>query len=128
MNFQSIFCFEICITLVTLKGCTLLLFGFQISYNRRFRSGFLSKKLLSAIGISPEGGWAAPLLDPCRQSLLSLPGVQGEGEGGADGDGELKHLALACQCLAEVQALGRQRGVSLTHCSHFCLLLNYQNF
>ena len=86
MNFQSIFSFEICITLVTRKGYTLLhllLAGFQIRCNRRFRGGFLGKKLLPAFGISPEGRWAAPLLDN-GQDLLALPGVQGEGEGGAD--------------------------------------------
>ena len=39
------------------------------------------------------------------------PGVQREGEGGVNGDRELEHLALTCQCLAEVQALGGQGGV-----------------
>ena len=74
-----------------------------IFLNERKAGGRLSwQKLYSAFCIFPEGGWAAPLLDPCRQRLISLPDVQGEGEGGADGDGELKHFALACQCLAEV--------------------------
>ena len=86
----------------------------------------LGKKLFSAFCISFQGRWAFPFLDPCGQACLALLGVQREGEGGADGDGELEVLALAGQCLAEVQALGGQRGVRLTHSSHFCLLLNYQ--
>ena len=59
---------------------------------------------------------------------LALPGVQGEGEGGADSDSKLEVLALTCQCLAKVQALGGQGGVSFVHSSQFGLLLNYEIF
>ena len=40
----------------------------------------------------------------------SHPGVQGEGEGGVEGEGEVKGLALAGQCLAKGQTLGYQGG------------------
>ena len=68
-----------------------------------------------------------PLLVPCGKGPLAPPGVQEEGEGGTDGDGELKALALPCQCLAKVQALGGQGRVSLVHSSHFGLLLKYES-
>ena len=45
------------------------------------------------------------------------PGVQGEGEGGADGECEGEGLPLAGQHLAEVQALGGQ-GMVTRRC-HF---------
>ena len=45
------------------------------------------------------------------------PGVQGEGEGGAQGEGEVEGLALAGQCLAKGQTLGCQGGGDfITHC------------
>ena len=47
------------------------------------------------------------------KDLLALPGVQGEGEGGADSDSKLEVLALTCQCFAKVQALGGQGAVIL---------------
>ena len=44
----------------------------------------------------------------CDAGGVLAPGVQGEGVGGAGvGEGEVEGLALADQCLAEVQALGR---------------------
>ena len=52
-------------------------------------------------------------------------GVQGEGEGGANGEGEVERHALAGQRLAEGQALGSQRGVTF---AHFGLFLNNEKF
>ena len=52
-------------------------------------------------------------------------GVQGEGEGGAHVEGEVKSEALAGQCLAKFHALGGQGAVSFARSSNFILLLNY---
>ena len=63
----------------------------------------------------------------CRRALLShslgswglvLLGVQGECEVGANGERKGEGLVLACQRMAEIHALGRQRGI---HRSHFLL-------
>ena len=58
------------------------------------------------------------------------PGVQGEVEGGADGEGEGEGLPLAGQRLAELQALDGQ-GVVTSHSywrCHFCwIYLNQTN-
>ena len=48
-------------------------------------------------------------------------GVQREGEGRTNIQGEVENLTLAGQCLAEVHALGDQGGVNFNHCSHFGL-------
>ena len=130
VNFQALHGFETSITLVTLKSFTWFhrqLVGFQTSYHRRrFRGGLLCKKILSPFRISFEGWWAFSLQDRCGQGCLALLGLQGEGEVGADGDGDLERLAMTCQCLAKVQALSGQGGVSHAHSSHFlCLLLNF---
>ena len=124
VNFQSTFSFEGGFTLVTQKGIIQLLVGFQTSGNSSFRWRLLVEELLSAPGISSHGWWAAPLLDLGDRDILALPGVQGEGEVGADGDRELEYCALKCQCLAEIQALGHQGGVGLAHSSS---LLNFLN-
>ena len=90
---------------------------------------FLGKKFLSPPGISPEGGGTCLLLDHWASCLS--PGVQGEGEPRADGQGEVEGLALLCPCLAKVHALGGQGGVNITHCIHFDFtseLRNSSNF
>ena len=84
---------------------------------------FLCKEFLSPPGISPEGGGTYLLLGHWASCLS--PGVQGEGEPRADGQGEVEGLALLCQCLAKVHALGGQGTVSFTRGGHFILLLNY---
>ena len=80
---------------------------------------------LPAPCISPPCRRAVPLLDGgdwwCIPALLG-PGVQGEGEGGADGDRELEVQPLASQRLAEVHALGVQGEVEFAGGSHFSQL------
>ena len=72
-----------------------------------------------------ENRWAFPRL--CWQGLLALPGVQGEGEG-AQGENKFELLALLCQRLAEVHALGFQgRVLSWCFIHSRKLLLNYEN-
>jgi hypothetical protein len=62
-------------------------------------------------------GRACLLLPSHLQDWSLYPGVQGEGEGGAEGEGEVKGLALAGQRLAIGQTLGCQRGGHfITHC------------
>ena len=51
------------------------------------------------------------------------PGVQGEGEVGANREGEVEDLALADQCLAEGQTLGCQGVCSTSSGAHFWRLL-----
>ena len=68
--------------------------------------------------ISSPGGRACLLLHHVRRTDFLTPGVHGEGEVLADGDREVEGLTLAAQCLAEVQALGKQGGAN---CSHFGL-------
>ena len=58
---------------------------------------FLGKKFLSPPGISPESGGTCLLLG--HWASCPSPGVQGEGEPRADGQGEVEGLALLCQCL-----------------------------
>ena len=77
----------------------------------------LCDEFFSAPGISPLSRGALPLFHRALHCLT--PGVQGEGEGGTHVEGEMKSLALAGQCLAEVHALGDQGQVDITHCSHF---------
>ena len=94
-------------------------------FQRRFcNHTFLGEEFLSPPGIPPLS-WGAWLLLCHRASLCLAPGVQGEGEGGAHVEGEVKREALAGQCLAKVHALGGQGTVSFAHGSHFILLLNY---
>ena len=84
--------------MVALESSNLLhriLAGLQTSWKSSFRLRLLFKELLSALGIALQS-WRA-LLDSYWQGLLVLPGIQGEGEGGADGDWELEFLALAGQ-------------------------------
>ena len=94
-------------------------------FQRRFcNHTFLGEEFLSPPGIPPLS-WGAWLLLCHRASLCLAPGVQGEGEGGAHVEGEVKREALAGQCLAKVHALGGQGTVSFARGSHFILLLNY---
>ena len=74
--------------------------GLGSGSGRRFkqRGLFPFQEFFPPPGISSEGGWT--LLLPCRKGLLALPGVQGEGEGRADGERELEDLALTCMCMA----------------------------
>ena len=111
------------LTLVTLKSCTLtgLLL---VSYNLLlFKCWFVFhlQEVLPALRVPPKGGWASLLLG-CQGFLA--PGVQSEGEGRPNVEGELESLPLAAQRLTEGQALGCQRGVSFINCGHFGLLLN----
>ena len=109
-----------------LRGChviTLVTLGFNSSrVTGSLRYGlllFLRKELLSSLGISAEsrGAWLL-LLDHLVHHCLA-PGVQGEGEGGAYGDGEVEDLTLIGQRLAEFQALGEQGCVNIFLASHF---------
>ena len=90
------------------------------------RTTFLFQEIFPTSGISSEGGRAGLLLILLwsqGQGCL-LPGVKTEGKGRTYGEGEVDFHALVGQRLAESQALDGQRGVSITHCSHFGLLLN----
>ena len=78
--FQTGLRFEMIVTLVTLKSCTLtgLLL---VSYNLfLLMCGFILpvQEILPALRIPPKGGWAGLLLG-CQGFLA--PGIQGEGEG-----------------------------------------------
>ena len=95
----------------------------RITGSPRWRPSLLRKLvLLCPLGISPEGWGACLLLGNLTGNVLA-PGVQGEGEGGTNGNGEVEGMALPGQRLAEVQALGEQGWVNF-HTSHFGLLLN----
>ena len=85
---------------------------------RRFRLPF--QEFFSPFSISPQS-WRTGLLLLLWQRC-SLLGVQGEGEGGANSDGERESFALASQSLAESQTLGCQRQVIFRRsgCRHFC--------
>ena len=92
-----------------LRGChivTLVTLGFNSSrVTGSLRYGlllFLRKELLSSLGISAEsrGAWLL-LLDHLVHHCLA-PGVQGEGEGRAYGNGEVEDLTLIGQRLAEL--------------------------
>ena len=127
MDLQAIAGLKGSITLITLVRALLnhLLIGRQICLNhmrKRHLSVFLGQKSLSPFGIPLEGGRACPLLSHHR--CFSSSGIQGEGEVIANREGELDILALVDERLAEVHALLGQGGAIITHCSHFCLLLN----
>ena len=116
-----------------LRGChivTLVTLGFnssRVTGSRRYRLLlFLRRVLISSLGISAEsrGAWLL-LLDHLVHHCLA-PGVQGEGEGGAYGDGEVEDLTLTCQRLAEFQALGEQGCVNIFLASHNALELEYR--
>ena len=89
VDFQAIRSFETRIALFARKCFTLVLVGFQASYHSRL----LGKEIFSAFSISLQGRWVFLLLDLHGQGCLALLGVQGEGEGGANGDGQLEVLA-----------------------------------
>ena len=114
------------------RGCfviTMVAFGWQGIASCFFngisncRVLFLFQEFFLASCISPERWGAAPLLGHWGHRCLD-PGVQGEGEGGANCKREVECHTLAGQRLAEVQALGGQDGITFTHCSRFCVLLN----
>ena len=64
-----------------------------------------------------RGAWLLPCAGGSRGLLLL--GGQGEGEGGAKGEGEVEGAPLSGQCLAEFQALGCQARVGHFCCRHF---------
>ena len=76
------------------------------------------EEILSPLGISAKG-WGTWLLGSDDLLNFLTPGVQGEGEAGTNGKGEVEGLTLGCQCSAKVHALGDQGGVFFTHCTHF---------
>ena len=81
------------------------------------------QKLSFPLGVPPHCRGAGPLPSHGAGGVLPLPGVQGEGDGGPDVEGEGESNPLGDQRLADVQALGGHDGVSSTHCCHFVLLL-----
>ena len=115
-NFQTIFSFESRITMVTLECIALLLDGFQSCCSCSFRWGPL-EVFLSALGISSDRWWAALFL--ILVGKVSLPPLVSREKVKVESERELEHLALTCQCLAEVQALGGQGGVSHAHVLNF---------
>ena len=122
---QTIVRTESVFTNVTIENIFSLLWQFSLRINTffRWRALLLFQEGLLASGISPDGRWAWLLLGLAwsdrGQSLV--PCIKGEGGGGANFEGEVEGQALANQRLAEFQALGRQRGVTFTHCSHFVM-------
>ena len=89
---------------------------------RRHKVELLLQKLFFAPCISTNcrRAWLLLLLGLVVQGQLLW--VKGESKARSQSEGELESIALAIQRLAEFQALGCQ--VSLTHCSHFWILLN----
>ena len=125
VNLQTGLRFERIITLVTLKSCTLTGW-FLVNWNLLLlmcRFALFLQELCPALRIPSEGWGAGLLLGWWIQDFLT-PGVQSEGEGWANVEGELDNLALAGQCLAECHALCCQGGVIFTNSSHFGLLPN----
>ena len=90
----------------------------------------LSQKLVPPPGIPPDGGWAVllPSFVLGDRVRRHLPRVKGEGEVGAESEGEGECHSLACQHLAEIKALVGQGGLLYTGRSSHCgeLLLNYE--
>ena len=137
VNFQALHSFETSITLITLVTLVKLHMVSQAAgwipnqLPQKKIVRLLCKNIFSPFAISFEGWWAFSLWDPCRQGCLALLGLQWEGEGGADGDGELEHLAMS----HDLPVLGRRpvtswswrsHWVSHTYSSHFwCLYLNF---
>ena len=114
---SNLFISENIFTLVTSKSGTRT--GFLVRFTfLSFRGyGLLLQELLSAPHVSLPGWRADLLLGLAWQGLLAL-GVHREGEGWANGQGEVEDHALAGQRLAEGQALCCQGGVI----SHFILI------
>jgi len=129
VDLQTVFSFKEFITLVTLKsgflaGC------FQVSFSVTFllviRFGFLliMPFLLFLFkikglppGVPPYGGGAGFLPGQGGGGLLlllHLPGVQGEVDGGADGEGAGEGDALVGQLLADFQELHAKGSFTVT--------------
>ena len=87
-------------------------------------TSILFLKLAPSPGDPLHSRRACPLLPGDRHRRWSSSGLHGEGEGVADGEGDLEDLALSLQWLAEGQALDGQGAVIFSHCCHFCLFLN----
>ena len=134
VTYQAMLRYKSLITLVTLGGLQLsfhcrkwhrcvgddrwaLDWIWSFHHWRRFNLPF--QELLSSRSISAQS-WRTGLLLLLWQRCCLL-GVQGEGEGGANSDGERESFAPASQSLAESQALGCQRQVIFRSigCRHF---------
>ena len=68
---------------------------------------FLLQNVFFSPGIPPYGRGAKLLFDRLWRGR-TYPGVQGEGKAWANVQGEGECFTLACQRLAEIQALGNQ--------------------
>ena len=133
MNLQAIFRFESIHALVTLENSFLIVLAGPLSTPTSGALGlsrivqFFLQKLRSSSGISPQGYWGLLLLLGLAlggQGLTLAPCVKGEGEVGANGEGEVEGQGLASLHLADVQAFGCQGGVTFIHRSHCGILLN----
>ena len=108
MDLQTIFRFVRISTFFTLESFTFFV---------RRRIGFPFQELLFSSLIPPQS-WGTYSLLPCHSLMgCSLPGVQGKGEGRANGEGDVESLPHVGQCLAKIQALGHQGRVIISHCS-----------
>ena len=115
VDLQTIFGFEVIITLAALKSLLRLAGWFRVSWMFLFFSFFFSFQVVFfPLQVSSQGWWTLFLL-LCFQWSGLLPGVQREGEWGANSDVECERMALACQCLAVFQALSGQWRETFNH-------------
>ena len=104
VDLQTIFGFEVIITLAALKSLLHLAGWFHVSWIFLCLSFFPFQVVFFPLQVSSLG-WRTLLLLLCfKWSDLHL-GVQREGEWGAKSEVESESMALARQCLAEFQAL-----------------------
>ena len=114
VDLQTIFGFEVIITLAALKSLLHLAGWFHVSWIFLFLSFFPFQVVFFPLQVSSHG-WRTLLLLLCFQwSDLHL-GVQREGEWGAKSEVECELMALARQCLAEFQALSGQWCLTFNH-------------
>ena len=111
LNLKAIFRFESIHALITLENSSFIFLAGPLSTPTSGALGlsrivqFFSQKLRSSSGISPQGKWGLPLLGLALgrgltpalgdQGLTLAPCVKGEGEVGANGEGEVEGQALA---------------------------------
>ena len=104
MNLQAIFRFESIHALVTLENSSLIFLAGPLSTPTSGALGLTSRifqfflqKNGSSSDIAPQSGWSLLLLSLALggQGLTLAPCVKGEGEVGANGEGEVEGQTLA---------------------------------
>ena len=108
MDLQTIFRFVRVSTFFTRESFTF--------FFRRW-IGFPFQELLFP-SLIPSQSWGAWSFLLCHHIMGHIsPGVQGKGEGRANGEGDVESLPHVGQRLAKIQALGHQGRVITSHCS-----------